>query len=144
MRTKISCIFRESDRQSKCHLWAEMVLAPENWDHSWTKNMLHRHDNTLFTDTNINILQKIRALFYHSFPLWEQCICAKLLIFTRGGNHALFFPDFCFPSKFTLCQTKTFCTTSNNSQRGSNKREEEFRKQHLVCIPAVVLFIVRC
>lgn len=29
-------------------------------------------------------------------------------------------------------------------KKGSNKREEEVRKQHLVCIPSVVLFVVQC
>lgn len=91
-----------------------------------TQTWQHQHCPQIFTNiTNINILQWIRAHFYHSFPLWEKCIYAKILISTRGGNHAVFFPDFCLSSKFTLCQTQTFCTTSNKSWRGALTRRRK-------------------
>lgn len=33
-----------------------------------------------------------------------------------------FFPDFCFFSKFTICQAETFCTTQSKEQRGALTR----------------------
>lgn len=68
-----------------------MVLAPENRDQSWMKDMLHRHDNTLFTDTNINILQKIRAHFLPFFStVRAMYLCQTVNIHKRRKSCIIF------------------------------------------------------
>lgn len=55
---------------------------------------MDRTAQILFANTDVTHLKELEPGFLLFFFHWESSVSVPNLIFTRGGNHAVFFPRF--------------------------------------------------